>query len=113
MLRLRRYVSSSIGAKQLVAITGLILLLFAIQHMVGHLQMFGGRHLYNAYANFLQDLWEVKWPTHVILLLALFVHLVAALWLTERNRAARPGPGARGAPGGAAGGARAGAGAGI
>jgi len=98
MLRLRRYVSSSIGAKQLVAITGLILLLFAIQHMVGHLQMFGGRHLYNAYANFLQDLWEVKWPTRVILLIALFVHLVAALWLTERNRAARPVPYARYAP---------------
>jgi succinate dehydrogenase / fumarate reductase, cytochrome b subunit len=98
MLRLRRYASSSIGAKQLVAVTGLVLLLFAIQHMVGHLQMFGGRHLYNAYANFLQDLWELKWPTRVVLLIALFVHLGAALWLAERNHAARPVPYARYAP---------------
>lgn len=75
-----------------------MLLLFAIQHMFGHLQMFGGRHLYNAYANFLQDLWELKWPTRVILLIALFVHLVAALWSSARNHAARPIPYARYAP---------------
>ena len=98
MRRLRRFASSSIGAKQIVAITGLLLLLFAIQHMIGHLQMFGGRHLYNAYANFLQDLWEVKWPSRVILLIALFVHLGAALWVSARNRAARPVPYARYAP---------------
>jgi len=98
MRELRTFTSSSIGAKQLVAVTGLVLLLFAIQHMVGHLQMFGGRHLYNAYANFLQDLWELKWPVRVLLLIALIVHLVAALWLSARNRAARPVPYVRYAP---------------
>jgi succinate dehydrogenase / fumarate reductase, cytochrome b subunit len=30
--------------------------------MLGHLQMFGGQDMYNAYAHFLQNLWEVKWP---------------------------------------------------
>ena len=90
MARLRRFLSSSIGAKQIVAITGLLLLVFAVQHMIGHLQMFGGRHLYNAYANFLQNLWELKWPTRVILLIAVLVHLVAALRSTALDRAARP-----------------------
>ena len=54
------YVRSSIGAKQIMAVTGLLLLLFAIGHMLGHLQMFGGQELYNTYAHFLQELWEVK-----------------------------------------------------
>src|SRR5216117_2226617 len=56
------YVRSSIGAKHIMAITGLVLFGFAIVHMAGHLQMFGGQDMYNRYAHFLQDLWEVKWP---------------------------------------------------
>ena len=38
-----RYARSSIGAKHIMAVTGLLLFLFAVVHMVGHLQMFGGR----------------------------------------------------------------------
>ena len=73
-----------------MAVTGLLLLLFAIVHMLGHLQMFGGPAMYNAYANFLQDLWEVKWPVRAGLLGLLILHVVVALALVARNRAARP-----------------------
>lgn len=72
-----------------MAVTGLLLLLFAIVHMIGHLQMFGGPAMYNAYANFLQDLWEVKWPVRVGLLVLLIVHVVLAIGLVAKNRAAR------------------------
>lgn len=75
-----------------MAITGLLLLLFAIVHMIGHLQMFGGPSMYNAYANFLQDLWEVKWPVRAGLLVLLIVHVVLAIGLVAKNRAARPIP---------------------
>ena len=75
-----RYARSSIGAKHIMAVTGLLLFLFAIVHMIGHLQMFGGRDMYNAYAHFLQSLWEVKWPVRAGLL---------ALLLTLPARAAR------------------------
>src|SRR3954469_14432360 len=84
------YVRSSIGAKHVMAVTGLLLLLFAIVHMLGHLQMFGGPDMYNAYAHFLQELWKVKWPVRVGLLTLLVVHVVLALGLVARNRAARP-----------------------
>ncbi len=87
---LGRYLKSSIGAKHVMAITGLLLLLFAIVHMLGHLQMFGGQNMYNAYAHFLQSLWEVKWPVRVGLLVLLLVHVVTALALVSKNRAARP-----------------------
>src|SRR5688572_27868074 len=85
-----RYLRSSVGAKHVMAVTGLLLLLFAIVHMLGHLQMFGGRAMYNAYANFLQALWEVKWPVRIGLLVLLFVHVVFAIVLVAKNRAARP-----------------------
>lgn len=73
-----------------MAVTGLLLLLFAIFHMLGHLQMFGGPDMYNAYAHFLQDLWEVKWPVRVGLLALLAIHVVIAIGLVAKNRAARP-----------------------
>ena len=85
-----RYSRSSIGAKQVMAVTGLFLVLFAIVHMLGHLQMFGGPNMYNAYAHFLQELWEVKWPVRAGLLAFLLVHLVAGIAVSARNRAARP-----------------------
>ncbi len=75
-----------------MAVTGLLLLLFALVHMLGHLQMFGGRDMYNGYAHFLQELWEVKWPVRIGLLALLGIHVVIALSLVARNRAARPTP---------------------
>jgi succinate dehydrogenase / fumarate reductase, cytochrome b subunit len=85
-----RYSRSSIGVKQTMAVTGLLLVLFALVHMLGHLQMFGGRDMYNAYAHFLQELWEVKWPTRALLLAFLLIHLVTGIAVSSRNRAARP-----------------------
>src|SRR5437868_3895006 len=85
-----RYLRSSIGAKHVMAVTGLLLLLFSVVHMVGHLQMFGGRDIYNRYAHFLQSLWEVKWPVRAGLIGLLVVHIVVAIGLVAKNRAARP-----------------------
>ena len=48
---LGRYLRSSIGAKHVMAITGLVLVLFVLQHMTGHLVMFLGRDAYNDYAH--------------------------------------------------------------
>src|SRR6185295_12613025 len=59
-------------------------------HMLGHLQMFGGPELYNRYAHFLQELWEVKWPARFGLLGHLVVHVAVAIGLVAKNRAARP-----------------------
>ncbi|HWO22944.1 MAG TPA: succinate dehydrogenase cytochrome b subunit [Kofleriaceae bacterium] len=90
MTWLVRYARSSIGAKHIMAVTGLLLLLFALTHMLGHLQMFGGPDMYNAYAHFLQNLWEVKWPVRVGLLALLGTHAVVGIALAAKNRAARP-----------------------
>jgi succinate dehydrogenase / fumarate reductase cytochrome b subunit len=73
-----------------MAVSGLLLLLFALVHMLGHLQMFGGQDMYNAYAHFLQDLWEVKWPTRVLLFVFLLTHAITGIRLSAENSAARP-----------------------
>ena len=85
-----RYSRSSIGVKQTMAVTGLFLVLFALVHMLGHLQMFGGRDMYNSYAHFLQELWEVKWPVRAGLFAFIVIHLVAGITVSARNKAARP-----------------------
>ena len=88
------YARSSVGAKQIMAVTGLLLVLFAIAHMIGHLIMFGGRGAYNDYAAFLQGLGHgaVKWVLRAGLLAILVAHVVAGVRLATLNRAARPVP---------------------
>ena len=86
------YARSSVGAKQIMAITGLLLVLFALQHMVGHMVMFVGREAYNDYAHFLQSLGHgwVKWIARAGLLATVAVHIGAGLRLAALNAAARP-----------------------
>ncbi len=84
------YVRSSIGAKQIMAVTGLGLLLFAIVHMVGHFGMFAGRDAYNTYAHTLQSLGALKWAARGGLLAILVIHVATAISLAAANSAARP-----------------------
>ena len=72
-----------------MAVTGLLLLLFALFHMLGHLQMFGGQDMYDSYAHFLQELWEVKWPVRVALLVLVAIHIKLGIQLAGANRSAR------------------------
>lgn len=84
------YVRSSIGAKQIMAVTGLGLLLFAIVHMVGHFGMFAGRDAYNTYAHTLQSLGALKWAARGGLVAILLIHVITAISLVAANNAARP-----------------------
>jgi succinate dehydrogenase / fumarate reductase cytochrome b subunit len=51
--------SSVIGKKIVMAVTGAVLILFVIAHMVGNLKIFSGQDEINAYSRFLR---EVGWP---------------------------------------------------
>ncbi|MEZ4361320.1 MAG: succinate dehydrogenase cytochrome b subunit [Kofleriaceae bacterium] len=84
------YVRSSIGAKHVMALTGLAMVLFALMHMLGHFGMFGGQDTYNAYAHFLQGLGGLKWLARGGLLAVFVIHVVSALRLVSANKAARP-----------------------
>lgn len=83
---------STIGAKALMAITGIVLLLFVLGHMVGNLQVFAGPEKLNAYAAFLQGLGPLLWAVRLFLLACLVLHVWSAALVVRRNRAARPVP---------------------
>ncbi|MDA1259999.1 MAG: succinate dehydrogenase cytochrome b subunit [Planctomycetota bacterium] len=83
---------STIGAKGVMAATGVVLLLFVIGHMVGNLQVFAGPEKLNAYAAFLQGLGPALWVIRLVLLACLVLHVWAAVVVTRRSREARPVP---------------------
>lgn len=85
-----KFAKSSIGAKILMALTGLILFGFVLTHMLGNLQIFLGQEPYNAYANFLKTSPELLWPARLTLLAAVLLHIASGLRLSALNSAARP-----------------------
>ena len=88
----RCFTSSSVGAKVLMARSGLILFGFVLGHMLGNLQVFLGQETYNAYAHFLKNSGALLWGTRVALIGAVVAHVITAIKLTMANRAARPVP---------------------
>jgi succinate dehydrogenase / fumarate reductase cytochrome b subunit len=81
---------SSVGKKFLMAVTGAVLILFVIGHLVGNLQIFAPPDKINGYAHFLQSLGPVLWAVRVGLLACVFLHIWAAVQLTLENYVARP-----------------------
>jgi succinate dehydrogenase / fumarate reductase cytochrome b subunit len=89
MNMLLRLVTSSLGKKFLVAVTGAGLFLFVIGHLVGNLQVFLGPDSINRYGHFLQTTPEILWPARIGLLAFVIIHTWASIALTLENRAAR------------------------
>lgn len=81
---------SSIGSKVTMAVTGLLLFLFALGHMIGNLTLFAGPDAINAYAAFLQSKKSLLWVVRIGLLAVVALHVTTALRLWFQNRAARP-----------------------
>lgn len=92
MGRFANVLQSSIGAKVGMAVTGILLVLFIISHLIGNLLMFAGPEATNAYAKGLKDLGPLLWMARVGLLVVFMVHVGSALRLWRLNRAARPQP---------------------
>lgn len=85
-----RFAKSSVGAKWLMAITGVVLVVFVIVHMLGNLQVFLGQDEFNAYAAFLKGTPALLWTTRIGLLVAVVLHAGSGMRLARLNRKARP-----------------------
>ena len=81
---------STIGKKLIMAVTGLVLVVFVIGHMAGNLQEFLGPARMNAYSAFLKSTGELLWIARLGLLAATVLHVLMAWQLTQIKRAARP-----------------------
>src|SRR5262249_47052795 len=88
---------SAVGKKYVMAITGVIGMLFVLFHMLGNLKVFLGPVDINHYGEFLRELLVpiaprtvVLWSLRIVLIVALLLHLHAAYSLTVLNHRARP-----------------------
>ncbi len=83
--------SSSIGKKLIVALTGLVLVLFLAGHLVGNLVVFLGPEPFNEYAYLLHHMLHGMgiWVFRAVMLVMVTAHVVATISLTRQNRAAR------------------------
>lgn len=88
--------STAVGKKYVMAVTGIVMIGFVVAHMVGNLKMYLGAADLNHYAEFLKHLLYPLAPKGVVLwlmrgglLVAVLLHVHAALSLTKLNREAR------------------------
>jgi succinate dehydrogenase / fumarate reductase cytochrome b subunit len=70
--------------------TGAVLVAFLVVHMLGNLQIFIGREVFNRYSALLHTSEELLWVVRLVLIAATVLHVTAAYQLTVRARAARP-----------------------
>jgi succinate dehydrogenase / fumarate reductase cytochrome b subunit len=88
---------SAVGKKYVMAITGVVGMLYILFHMLGNLKMYLGAPDINHYGEFLRELLVpiaprtfVLWLLRLGLIAALALHLHAAYSLTVMNHRARP-----------------------
>jgi len=82
--------TSSIGGKVIMALSGVGLVLFILVHMAGNLQMFSGQEAMNNYGVALRKFGPLLWVIRLGLLGIFLAHVIYALRLKLQNRAARP-----------------------
>jgi succinate dehydrogenase / fumarate reductase cytochrome b subunit len=90
-------ISSSVALKILMAVTGILLVLFLFAHMAGNLKIFFGAPTFDHYGHWLRTIgtpllpetWYL-WIQRGGLTAAVVVHIAAATILTRRARKARP-----------------------
>lgn len=88
--RLSLFWMSNVGKKVLMALSGIILTLYVVAHLLGNLQVYLGSAVIDRYAHFLHSNEGLLWTARIVLLAAVGVHAVAGIQLWFRKREARP-----------------------
>lgn len=84
-----RFYRTTVGMKQLMAITGIGLVLFVVGHLTGNLLIFGGSNAMNTYAAWLQSQGPFLWVARLGLLAVFGLHIGLGIRLKLRNQQAR------------------------
>ena len=82
--------SDSIGRKAVMAVSGLLMVLFVVGHLLGNLTIFAGADGINTYAEHLHALPLVVWPTRVVMGVAVLLHVFLSIQITMENSKAKP-----------------------
>ncbi len=90
MDRLRFILGSSIGKKELMALTGLSFIGFLVVHLLGNMSIYAGAESFQSYADKLHSLGPVILVFNTVLLGIGAIHMIFAFTLLLQNWAARP-----------------------
>jgi succinate dehydrogenase / fumarate reductase, cytochrome b subunit len=89
--------TNSVFKKAVMAISGLVMLLYLIAHVVGNLKVFAGRESFNSYSEWIRTVGEPAVPNQtvltivrVVLIVAVVAHFWAAVSLWRQAKRARP-----------------------
>ena len=89
--------TNSVFKKVVMAVSGIIMLLFLIAHMIGNLHVFQGARSFNSYSEWLRTVGEpalgYRWfltALEIVLTVAVVAHIWAAVSLWLQARRARP-----------------------
>jgi succinate dehydrogenase / fumarate reductase cytochrome b subunit len=80
-----------VGRKILMSITGQLLIIFVLIHLIGNSTIFFGPGGINVYAEHLHSLPPLVWAFRLFMLAAVAVHICYGVTLTLENKAANPG----------------------
>lgn len=83
------FIHSMVGRKIVMSLTGLVMVLFVIIHLLGNTSVFNGPDGINAYAVFLHSLGPFIWAVRIFMALTVCLHVFYGIQLTLENRAAR------------------------
>src|SRR5258706_3233327 len=87
---LRGFYASMVGKKVVMGVSGLIGIGFVIIHSLGNRLVFRGPAAINSYSHFLKSTGELLWAVRTVLIVAVVLHVIAAVQLTRQSRSARP-----------------------
>src|SRR3954468_12059127 len=89
--------TNSVAKKAVMAVSGIIMLLFLIAHMIGNLHVYQGAASFNDYSEWLRSFGEPALPPRtlltaieIVLLVSVIAHMWAAISLWRQAKRARP-----------------------
>lgn len=81
---------STVGRKIVMAVSGFMLVLFIVAHLLGNTSVFAGPDGINAYAARLHDLWPLVWGYRLVMVFFFCLHVFFGVQLTLENYRAKP-----------------------
>ena len=89
-MALFNYLKSTILSKVVMAVTGVIIVMFILGHTMGNMQIYLGQETFNNYAHTLQSLGKALWAIRAVLLLSIIFHIITSVRLKLLNLKAKP-----------------------
>lgn len=86
-----RSLTSSIGKKFVMALTGICLILFLIVHLIGNLTLYWGPEAFNGYVRALDIFKPIIRLIEIVLALVFVFHIINGVWLWIGNKIAKSG----------------------